>query len=51
MQFVRTSSGVLIPAKERLTVAQFYDSIQNDKTLVEAGFGLAPVSVLLAGIQ
>lgn len=50
-QLVRTPSGIFYPAKERLNRIQTYDALQTDPALLEAGFGLAPVTVLLYGIQ
>jgi len=47
----RTPSGIFKPYNEGLAVIQVYDAFQNDPALREAGFGLAPVSVLLYGIQ
>lgn len=50
-QFVRTPNDIFIPYKESLTELQAYDTLQNDPALLEAGFGLAPITVLLYGIQ
>lgn len=50
-QLVRTPSGIFIPYKEGLTAIQAYDVLQNDPALREAGFELAPVTVLLQGVQ
>lgn len=50
-QFVRTPTDIFIPYKEGLTPIKAYDTLQSDPALLEAGFELAPVTVLLYGIQ
>ncbi len=50
-QLVRTPSGIFIPYREGLTLIKAYDALQSDPALLEAGFGLPPVTVLLYGIQ
>lgn len=50
-QVARTSSGIFMPSKEGLTLIRTYDIAQNDPALLEAGFELVPVTVLLYGIQ
>lgn len=50
-QLVRTPNGIFKPVNEGLTPVQAYDALQNYPALLEEGFELPPVSVLLYGIQ
>ena len=50
-ELVRTPNGIFRPYNEGFTIIQAYDTLQTDPDLLEAGFELSPVTVMLYGIQ